>query len=660
MATLRQRQSRQVRWPQDKVVGYDSQKKGLNTLLLDSELADDEARELTNLRRVGEGILQARPGTGKYFDADYTNKVRHLTDYYNHTTSTAELLAITDRGILVKKSGTSYAQITGASFASGVRHQSAQLGGNMFVVDGISPYVKYDGTNLITYAGIASPTNLLVTKSSGTSGIFTHSYRVSAKGRVGETLATTAVQIANVQELPTATNFITLNWTAPSAASGALTGYNIFGRETGGESFITSVESSSTSWIDDGTIETTSLLLFPQTSNSTSGPKAKHIISWEGKTVVANLDESTSRFQWSGVGQYVDDFSASKGGGYYDIDPNSKDRFGVTALSQKEGKLIVFKGNSVHQMSLSWNSSLGIAEPVVTKIIDGIGCAAAGTAQVVENSVMFVANIAGRGLALAKLDYEPNILSGSLRFQPISAAVQSVIDQVNMARVDQMWALYSDKRYHWFLPISATSWTCLVYDMESAAFFGPWTLTDAWSGTVSQDSENKYHALIGKSGGGVIELSDGYINDEGTNFTWRRTTKLEDFGQRFTLKTIVDAWQELRNFTSGTVSISYNTSGVSGNSVLAATVSVTAPYTLAGYGSSRYGYAPRYGYNPSTGSDTNSTTVRKYTFLAPDAFNVVAVQQEISGSGNRPQIVATQIRARSSNINNVPTEWRNA
>jgi len=634
----------------ESIVTYSSARQGLNTYLLDNELGPEEVRDATNLKLVGKGILEPRPGTGFFYQAD-TATVRMLMDFY--LSGNVDVLAITDSGFLTKKSGTSYTRILGASFASGARPEGAQIYGKMYFVDGVHPLNRTDGTTLLSYTKISSPTSLTVTKSSGTTGPLTYSYRVAHESDVGQTLASDPVTIASVPADLTSPNFITLSWTQGSPAS-YIKGSIIYGREAGAESYMDRVPSDVTSWIDTGaTIP--SVTVFPQAYNTTDGPVAKHIAVYKEKIVLGNLTDDDSTVMWSGSGPNIDKFHYSVGGGYYSIEKQSGDRWGVTGLAEKEGKIIVFKGMSIFQASLSYNSSLGINELSVTKLVDKVGCIASKTIQQVENSVMFVAYIPGRGLALAKLDYEPNILSSVLRFQPISARVQSVIDQVNFARIEECWAVYSDKKYHWFIPIGATSWICLVYDVERLAFVGPWTLTNAWAGTVHMDNDNKYHFLIGKSDGNVVELSDSYANDEGVNFDWTYLSKKEDFGMPFQLKTVIDGKVKLKNVSSGSVSVSYLTEGSGGLSETAKSVSVTANAVLAGWGSRRWAFNNKWGYQPSS-SSSNSPIVYKYTLINKP--NIISTQVRISGSGSRCQIISSQVRVRPQAIGNIPSTWR--
>ncbi len=605
------------------------------------------------MRLVGKGILEPRAGTGHFHLSNSGQTVRYITDFYLN--GVVELLTIGDDGYLTKKQGTSYARVMGASFASGARPEGVQIYGRHYLVDGVHPLSRYDGTTLLTYTKLSRPTSLTATKLSGTTGTFVQSWKVSAESDVGETLASDPVTLSNMPESWAGAGLVKITWT-PSSPASSVRGYVIYGRESGGESYMTRVPAEVSQWLDDDSVDP-SFLVYPSDSDTTDGPIAAHIRKHREKIVLANINGDNSQFLWGGSGPNIDKFHYSKGGGYYSIEKNSSDRWGITGLSEKEGKLIVFKGQSIYQVTFAYNNDLGINEAQVSKIVDGVGCIAAATIQEVENSIMFVAYVQGRGLALAKLDYEPNILSSVLRFQPISARVQSIIDSINFSRVQETWATYIDKKYHWFLPVGGNSWSCLVYDVERLAFIGPWTLTNAWAGAAHLDASNKYHFLIGKNDGNVVELSDIYADDEGTAFTWRLISRKDDFDRPFQLKTILDAKTKLRNISGNNVDISYIIEGQNGITSTAKTVTARPPTTLAGWGSRPWagGKKNRWGYQPST-SNSNSNVVVKYSRL--NKTNVLSAQVQIQATGAKAQIISSEIRAREQSRNLIPNSWK--
>lgn len=81
----------------------------------------------------------------------------------------------------------------------------------------------------------------------GTPGTTAYSYRVSAVGGGGETLASTAVSLATGNANLNSTNYNNVTWNAVSNASG----YNVYGRTSGGEQKLAFVQGAN-SYADQG------------------------------------------------------------------------------------------------------------------------------------------------------------------------------------------------------------------------------------------------------------------------------------------------------------------------------------------------------------------------------------------------------------------------
>ena len=99
----------------------------------------------------------------------------------------------------------------------------------MYIFNGQDALSYYDGSTITVYTEINPPTGLAVA-AQGTTGSTAYSYRVSAINAVGESLASTAVAIANGNQTLSATNYNKLTW---DTVSGAVS-YNIYGRKATG------------------------------------------------------------------------------------------------------------------------------------------------------------------------------------------------------------------------------------------------------------------------------------------------------------------------------------------------------------------------------------------------------------------------------------------
>ena len=191
MSLQRRRGIPSFRPPNDIELNWGTFDGGWNALFKPTELRPNELTQTDNLMLVGKGTPTGRWGSVTYNLAG-TGRVRLLDAYYNSLTSTNHFLSITDAGYMVKKSGASYALITGASFASGYNYQSVELGGNTYIASASQNFIKYDGTQLIPYTALSTPTNVSVAQLSAASGFNTYSWVITATSQTGETLGSVA------------------------------------------------------------------------------------------------------------------------------------------------------------------------------------------------------------------------------------------------------------------------------------------------------------------------------------------------------------------------------------------------------------------------------------------------------------------------------------
>lgn len=204
--------------PRDVIVTWNTWRKGLNSLLRENEVDASEMTQSTNLVLIGSGVPTKRWGSNNYFLAGPTGYGRMVFPIKD-SSSNINVLALTDWGIMVKKSGTSYTPLTGASWPSGYNVEAAQLGEKVYFVSQGRELVKYDFSTLTGFATLSQPAGLTSTNFSGATGTWTWSWRVTAiSNSGGETLASTPTSLVSLPQNLTET-LVKLTWTAVSAAS---------------------------------------------------------------------------------------------------------------------------------------------------------------------------------------------------------------------------------------------------------------------------------------------------------------------------------------------------------------------------------------------------------------------------------------------------------
>src|SRR3990172_9058663 len=131
--------------PKTLQLDWDTWRGGVNTLLKQTEIKDNELAQADNLTLVGQGVPTKREGTSDYFltapsVATGSQRVRGLrgVKFASGASGVNELLAISDWGQLVKKNGASYAVVNGYSYASGYPAEMAQVYNNVYIVNGLN------------------------------------------------------------------------------------------------------------------------------------------------------------------------------------------------------------------------------------------------------------------------------------------------------------------------------------------------------------------------------------------------------------------------------------------------------------------------------------------------------------------------------------------
>lgn len=627
-------------------------KGGLNTLLRQTEIKNNELAQADNLKLVGKGVPTKREGSQDYFltapsVATGSQRVRGLKGvlFASGASGVNELLALSDWGQLVKKQGASYSIINGASWASGYNAEMVQVYNNVYITNGINNLTKYNGASIFGFTQLSKPTGVQVTNLSGVSGTFTRSFRISAFNNVGETIASDAVLISNTpQDLTNTTLRVT--WTTSSPAS-SVAGYGIYGVDQGDERFITSLDSSTLRYDYQG-VPDPSNLVFPSAADTTSGPIAKYIISHKDKLVLGNIQGFPSRIAWSGGGSNVDKFNWRFGGGYIDIDKDAGDE--VKGLIEYQDAIIVFKERSVWKVTLAASGDIVI--PTVTMIIRGVGSVSHRTIKHVENDVFFLSR---RGVYT--LGNEPNFLN-VLRTNEVSARVRPIFQTLTQAQLQQSCAVYQDNKYRLSYPATSADKNTkeIIYDRERLAWMGPNTFPATPSVyEVYYDGNNDEKLVWGDSDDNFVTvMNNGLSNDKGVKIQTILLTKKTAFNNTFRFKQVKNLYSNWRNvFGSPFVNIILETrSGAVGS---AQSFSITASNAGTGWGFDKWGTI-KWGNTMGAGNSAGSNDLAKRTRVNKVG-RTVQVEITTVGNNDKYELLALQLQAQELGEGIIPSSW---
>jgi len=628
----------------DKNLSWDNFRKGLNLLLKENEVDDSELVQADNLRLVGKGVPTKRWGTANYFLSAATGSVRGIQGLYQKD-GTNQLLAITDQGVLTTKSNASYSIVTGASWASGYNAYMAQLNDDIFIVNGEREVTKYSNPTLYSNPTIAIPADLFATGISGVSGTHTMSYRISAINTVGETLASDPFILANQPSDPSFGS-IQLSWTAVSAVSGVLAGYNIYGRKAGDERWLKWADATATTLVDDGTA-VQSEFGYPQTADTTGGVNAKFVVRFEDRLIYAGIVNDPSKVVISGkapTGHEKTDISY--GGNSINIEQDSGDD--ITGLGVFENKIIVFKERSIWQVTLAQQAAgnFTITQPTAKLITASHGCIAPRSIVAVENDVFFLTR-----KGVYALGREPNFFD-VLRTNEISAKIRPFFDNLTITQKKNAVAFYKDSKYGISFPGKNKT---MVYDRERLAWMGPWT-KDANIFHIYYDSSGDEHLLYGSDDSAyVIKYDDAYGDDNGTAIATSLRTQKADFGDWARFKNIKEIFTLFRN-VQGTVNLDIRLQERNGQVTTAKSFAISPTAGSAGWGSFLWGNT-QWADSPETGGATDITEIYRHTKLNKVARNMQVIITTNNRNDNY-EFLSLNSRARPLGLGFLPASER--
>lgn len=576
--------SRQTDYKPAKDVSFswDTFRRGLNTLLRENEIGNDELAQADNLLLKGKGIPTKRWGTSLYYQAgNATGMVRGLKGFYK-SDGTNELLAITDDGYLTKRNGNTFSTLIGASWASGSDVTMAQLNNKMYIVNGQRELVRYSSPGLVGFATLSVPIILSATNLSGATGTTTKSYRVTAVSTVGETLGSTAFTLIGQPATlgGIAGGVLRVGFTGVSSAS-ILVGYNVYGRDGGNERFLASVPPGTSTYDDDGS-SVPSEFSYPPTADSTGGPKASRIIRHQDRLVFAGLSGEPSKVLISGRSPYNERFDLASGGNFINIEQDSGDD--IVQIASFRDRIVALKQKSIWQITLG-SEQIGnffITSPSLQLITNSYGCIAPKSVVAVEQDLMFL----GRD-GVYTLGYQSGFAFDVLRANGVSTKVRTFFDNLTVTQKMGAVGIYFKKKYIIAIPGLNKS---IVFDTERGAWMGPWSV-DGNVFEVYADSNSNEHLLFGHDDStNVDEYSETFTTDNGTAIQTTLKTKQEDFSDWSLFKNMKSIFFEFQNIT-GTANVNIRLEQRNGAVITAKSFNVTPNTGNSGWGSDMWGTA---------------------------------------------------------------------
>lgn len=560
------------------IADWQTFRKGLNLLLRPTELGKDEMAQADNIMLKGSGVPTGRWGTTPYFTVGSSGSIRGIGTYIKDTTN--EIFALTDAGYVEKKNGLVSTRITGQSWPSGAIMRSEQLGGESYLVSADTPFTKYVGSSFSVFVTMPAPTGLYATNISGVSGTNRVSYKIVANTPYGgNTEPSTNYVLANLPSDLTRTS-INVKWVAPSS-SVTVSGYDLYRGREGDETFLTTISSNVTSYIDIGS--DTAQTITPPLTNTTGGLKSAIIKKYQNRLLLVQGSTLFISAKWPNQTS----MSLMDGGGTIDIDPDSGDDITAVEVQPIADRIVVYKNHSSYLVKLDF-VTIGpfyLLDPSYQPISTAVGCSGQDTLATVENDTFYF-GVDG----IYVTGYEPNFLN-IIRTNEVSARIRPYFDKLGAEDYATACAMYVDQKYILSFPRLKEM---IIYDRERGCFAGIWKLPFGISHMKRYfDSTGTEHWVIGSyEDNKVYEFIPSINTDNGTALIKTLRTNKEDFGDWTKLSTIEFFYALFRAIT-GSVTVNIIIEDRNGNNLIAKTFTITGAETSGqtGWGTDMWGTA---------------------------------------------------------------------
>jgi len=559
---------------------------GLNVIQRATRIRPAEAAELLNLMLVDDGLPSPRWGTAVYGGAiPGASKIDGFSEYVK-ANGTRELIVI-GGGKAWRHTKDTDTEITGATFTAGVRAYFKQIKGFLYISNGIDPLARYDGTSLITYAGISEPTNVQLTGGAGITGTGYYYYaQVTALNAIGETVGSTEVSTTISKERTTwveENETMTITWDAVAGA----TRYQIYiSDESGYEVLLTSTENNS--YVDDNTAVPNPYVEVPDT-NTTIGPKFGPM-ELSGNRLWGTKDPNNKyRVYGTGTGPSMGVFSDFYGGFWIDLEKGGRTEPQVV-VDYRDGQ-----GNSKATVLCTtpegtgciWQVELGAATvgdvtfviPSAAKVVGSFGTSSPATAVIAANDVYFL-NKKGVFVLGNEKQYW-----GVLRTNELSVKIRPYIEKMTMSKISDACAYYyNDKVFFSVCTNGSFNNRIFYYDRENLSWVADWSVGVNQFGEHTDSSGVTHFLGASSSDGYIIEFSKNIIGDRGVAFETRYV------GPQFPVSGDWSKFAKLKKFyiklanPRGTVQVSLVGTGKSSTFSTIASAIITSTSAATGLG----------------------------------------------------------------------------
>lgn len=618
MARLLRRRRRQV--PKTQVLSVPGFPRGLNTLVNPNRIRNDELAEAINVAYTQYGVLKKRSGTSLIVTLPASPQGFGVYNKRNEDGTVTKYFCAVAGGIFytIDPIGKTSTEKTGFTFHTTNRVKMVQGLNTLYIFDGSSHLVKWDGTAFTQNTEINSPTSPGVVKGGSGTGSTTHTYIVTASNGVGETLGTTEVHLDTMPEKLNSSTYATFSWTGSAGA----TLYNIYKSITGAHNATYLTSTSSVSFIDQGQADSSqSVTILVPEENTTGGPILSTGTVYHDSLVGVDAKDK-SMLWYSGGGEKIESFSPGDGGSWYRYHAEEGEDINGVEVFAGLGTdyLYIFKDHKIGQGS--FNTSGGLSVKDVNLSVGG-----SSDAGIIpfEQDMAFWSPYGGYTLRM-----EPNFVN-ILRIAELTIRVHpTYVSSVTQSALPGICGVY-DKTNHvllWSIPQGGSeNTTTLAYDPVYLSFSEYRGIKAKCFTRFVDDNKNEF-TYGGDADGRVFRLFEGN-DDMGTPITFRVATKCFDMDSPWAYKFVERAYFIFGNINATNLTVNLLQDGVS----------VLKEFSIAS-GSGNTGWevdlwdSILWDTSSGTPVSINNRIVPRHTEIRRDLFSIQAVFEDTSATSN--------------------------
>jgi len=290
----------------------------------------------------------------------------------------------------------------------------------------------------------------------------------------------------------------------------------------GKEELLTDVDSSVTSFVDDGSLAINPYVI-PPLSNTTAAPKFKSMCISNNRIWATNDSGAMYTVYFSGTGQFIGNFSDFYGGGWINLEKGGREMpIAVKHYQsgQGEGRATVLcktpdgKGG-VWQISIT-TATVGdtsFSIPSASKVVGSFGTESIMGVVATNNDIAFPNRKGWFTLGPEKNYY------GILRTNEISSIIRNYWRSLIESDIDNIAAYFYDAKIFISVPTGTSgNDRIIIYDTERMNWSVDWTNSARQFLEYTDVAGSTHFLYIPVSGTKLIELSQNFMNDLGTAF----------------------------------------------------------------------------------------------------------------------------------------------